>query len=265
MLRHEHPAWSAGETNDPLRFADLHIHTVRSDGWFGLPDVANAALALGLDAIALTDHDDCSAGLMLRRWAESVGLPLEVIPGAEITARSDGRDVHVIGLGLSRNVRPWMTIRDTVAAIEAQGAVPLIPHPGLTGGSGRATYAEILNLERPVALEVYNAMQDDLARLLVSGPRRQPSRNDLALAFFADHADRFLGATGGTDAHFRTLGRGLTGYRGDLLNAIRHQKTVAAFRSQREDIRPADVIGYLTGLRAMAGRRAVRWDQETAR
>ena len=107
-------------------------------------------------------------------------------------------------------------------------------------------------------------MQDDLARLLVSGPRGQPSRNDLALAFFAAHADRFLGAAGGTDAHFRTLGRGLTGYRGDLLTAIRSQETVAAFRPIREDIRPADVVGYLKGLRAMAGRRAVRWDQETA-
>ena len=244
----------------PLQFADLHIHTVRSDGWFALPGVAHAADDLGLSAIALTDHDDCSAGLMLARYCDTVGLPLEVIPGAEITARADGRDVHVIGLGLDRNVRPWMSIRDTVLAIEAQNGIPVMPHPGITGGSGRPTYREILDLDRPVAIEVYNAMQDDLARLLMSGPRKQQSRNELALAFYAEHEERFLGAIGGTDAHFRTIGRGLTAYRGDLLTAIRLRETVAAFRHVREDLRPGDLLGYQRGLRSMASRRSLIWE-----
>ena len=247
------------EAEPPLLFADLHVHTVRSDGWFELPGVAHAALDLGLSAIALTDHDDCSAGLMLASYRDHLDLPLEIIPGAEITARSAGRDVHVIGLGLERNVRPWMSIRDTVLAIQDQDGVPVMPHPGTTGGSGRPTYREILDLDRPVAIEVYNAMQDDLARLLMNGPRKQGSRNDLALAFFADHEHRFLGAVGGTDAHFRTIGRGLTAYSGDLLTAIRQRATIPAFRHVREDLRPGDLIGYGRGLRAMASRRALRW------
>jgi predicted metal-dependent phosphoesterase TrpH len=53
------------------------------------------ALARGLDAIALTDHDTVSGVAEAR--ATAVGTKLEVVAGVEINAEGDGTSLHVLG------------------------------------------------------------------------------------------------------------------------------------------------------------------------
>jgi hypothetical protein len=73
---------------------DLHLHSTFSDGTFSAEEVVRRAHAAGLRVISLTDHDS-SSGF---RPAEAVGqeLGVEVIPGAELSAKVDEVDVHIL-------------------------------------------------------------------------------------------------------------------------------------------------------------------------
>lgn len=80
-----------------MRFAgaDLHIHTTHSDGSCSPGEVVRAAAQLGLSALAITDHDTVSAHAVAQPEADR--LSIELIAGIELTAESDGRELHVLG------------------------------------------------------------------------------------------------------------------------------------------------------------------------
>ncbi|GIW04693.1 MAG: phosphotransferase [Thermomicrobiales bacterium] len=236
--------------------ADLHVHTRRSDGWWQPERLAEAAVARGLSAIAVTDHDDCSAGFVVADYCARRGLPLRVYPGSEITAREHGHDVHVIGLDLQSDVRPWQSLAATVEEVMRQGGIVIMPHPK-PDGFGFPSFSQILQLDVPVAIEVFNAAAWDLA--WVTRLRGLADANRAARAFYETHRYRFLGAVGGTDAHFRTVGRGLTLYHGDLRQALLRGETAVAYRPERERLTPWDPMGYVVGLRRLDARRKARY------
>ena len=74
---------------------DLHVHTTASDGQWAPEDVVRRAAAAGVTTLAITDHDTVAA------WpaasAEAARCGIRLIPGVEITAVIDGRDVHMLG------------------------------------------------------------------------------------------------------------------------------------------------------------------------
>jgi predicted metal-dependent phosphoesterase TrpH len=73
---------------------DLHLHTTASDGLLAPAALVARAAASGLTTISVTDHDT-TAGLSEAAAAGRV-LDLRIIPGVEITAIEDGRDVHML-------------------------------------------------------------------------------------------------------------------------------------------------------------------------
>ncbi len=75
-------------------FADLHLHTVASDGTQTLAEMAARAKASGLSAIAITDHDTISSDLA-ERVAYVNGV--EVIAGVELKADFDGVSGELLG------------------------------------------------------------------------------------------------------------------------------------------------------------------------
>lgn len=243
-----------GDYAPDMFLADLHVHTRRSDGWWQPERLAEAAVARGLSAIGITDHDDVEAGYTVKNAAARLGLPLTVYIGQEVSARAGGRDVHVLGLDLTDEIRPWQSIGATVEAILEQGGFPILPHPKAPG-RGQPSFEQVLALGIPVAVEIYNASMIDLSRLR---NREQPTANEAARDFYVANRDRLAGAVGGTDAHFRSLGRGLTAYRGDLRRAIAMRDTAVLYRPERERLLPWDPIGYVTGLRRLDRRRSLK-------
>lgn len=110
--------------------ADLHIHTVASDGTATVTTVLERAVELGLDVIAITDHERIDAALAGQAIARDRGLPLEVMVGEEVTTLGG----HLLGLGLRTPVRSYRSLRSTIAEIHDQGALavpahPLVPYP----------------------------------------------------------------------------------------------------------------------------------------
>jgi len=73
---------------------DLHLHTTASDGSLAPAALVRAAHAAGLTVISVTDHDTV-AGIDEAR-TEAAALGLEVVPGIEISAVADGRDLHIL-------------------------------------------------------------------------------------------------------------------------------------------------------------------------
>jgi 3',5'-nucleoside bisphosphate phosphatase len=81
----------------PIRLAgaDLHVHTTHSDGGCSPGEVVRGAANVGLVALAITDHDTLSAIAVARPEASRLGV--ELIPGIELTASHDGREIHLLG------------------------------------------------------------------------------------------------------------------------------------------------------------------------
>jgi 3',5'-nucleoside bisphosphate phosphatase len=76
--------------------ADLHTHSSRSDGVLAPRELVHQARGVGLDLLALTDHDSL-AGLDEAR-AAGAELGLEVVAGVELSVRdSSGLDEHILG------------------------------------------------------------------------------------------------------------------------------------------------------------------------
>lgn len=74
---------------------DLHLHTTASDGAFSPSELVARARAARLSVIAVTDHDTTAGACAARGPALDSGL--ELVPGIEISAVADGRDVHMLG------------------------------------------------------------------------------------------------------------------------------------------------------------------------
>jgi len=80
----------------PFRGADLHCHSVFSDGVETPAALVGRAVRADLAALALSDHDAVH-GLPAFESA-AAGTGLIPVPATELSARCDGEDVHVLGL-----------------------------------------------------------------------------------------------------------------------------------------------------------------------
>lgn len=74
---------------------DLHSHTTASDGTDGPAELVARAAALGLEALAITDHDTFTGYEQALPFAKSANLELHC--GIEISTRHLGKSVHLLG------------------------------------------------------------------------------------------------------------------------------------------------------------------------
>jgi predicted metal-dependent phosphoesterase TrpH len=117
-------------SDDPLAdrpwvLCDLHLHTSWSHDCAVDPaDLIMHATAIGLGAIAVTDHNVFGGALETSELARDHDLV--VIPGEEV--KTDGQG-EVIGLFLREEIPRGLSFADTVSAIKDQGGVVYLPHP----------------------------------------------------------------------------------------------------------------------------------------
>ena len=143
---------------DRLGRADLHIHTLASDGTAGAVEILEHVDRVGeLDVIAITDHERIDAALAARALARDRGLRFEVVVGEEITTLGG----HLLGLWLERPIKPFRSLRSTIAAIHDQGGLaipahPLVPYPLCAQGFALRRLLADEPRYRPDALEAFN-------------------------------------------------------------------------------------------------------------
>ncbi len=76
---------------------DLHAHTTASDGSLTPTQLVRKAEALGLSALAVTDHDTV-AGLDEAIAASNLSGKLELVPGVELSIEDEIGRFHMLGL-----------------------------------------------------------------------------------------------------------------------------------------------------------------------
>ncbi|WP_101296620.1 CehA/McbA family metallohydrolase [Halegenticoccus soli] len=164
---------------------ELHAHSALSyDGRDPVELLLEQAAAVGLDAIAITDHDEIDASLEAADLAPEYGLV--GVPGTEITSAAG----HVLALGVEELIPAGLSFDETLDRIRGQGGIAVVPHPFQTSRHGVAPHVSREQLASADAIEVYNS------RLLTGRANRRAER-------FA--AARGLPMTAGSDAHISEM------------------------------------------------------------
>ncbi|QLC34482.1 PHP domain-containing protein [Halarchaeum sp. CBA1220] len=191
---------------------ELHSHSSLSyDGRDPVEMLLEQAAAVGLDALAVTDHDEYDASARAAELAPDYGLV--GIPGMEVTSAAG----HVLALGIEEPVPAGRPFGETLDAIRDAGGIAVVPHPFQESRSGVAANVTRETLASADAIEVYNS------RLLTGRANRQ------AETFARDHG---LPMTAGSDAHIAEMvGQAVTRVDADerdlesILDAVRAGRT----------------------------------------
>lgn len=94
---------------------DLHTHTNESDGTYTPFELVDSAVALGLEALAISDHDTLAGYDQALPRAQEKGLDL--VCGIELSTKSNGKTVHLLGYFLAQP--PSGGFRDWLAEMQA--------------------------------------------------------------------------------------------------------------------------------------------------
>jgi predicted metal-dependent phosphoesterase TrpH len=208
--------------------ADPHCHTTASDGMVSPAQLVADALTVGLDLIAITDHDTmANAQEVFERGAEA---GLAVVKGQEVTTRWPAQ-THVLGWFLEEPVRSRMSVEDTVAAIQDQGGLAVLPHPFMP------TYFASCQpgmLERLIASRRLDAVEVVHTAPITAARRR------LLRSFYEEHVEQLGAEVGGSDSHFGRydLGVVVTEFPGstqdDFRAAVRERTTRPRVMGRRQ-------------------------------
>jgi len=94
---------------------DLHTHTDESDGTFSPKELIEEARRVGLQALAITDHDTFAGYDLAVPHAERCGV--ELICGIEVSTKYSGHSIHLLAYFLRRvpshEFRKWITSLQT--------------------------------------------------------------------------------------------------------------------------------------------------------
>lgn len=191
--------------------AELHSHTHYSKGTKILHEGINSpaemvrqAKKIGLDAIAITDHDEIKGTKDAKKLSKK--FDILVIPGEEVST-ADG---HLLALGINELIPPRLSIDETLDIVHDQSGIGIAAHPFSFNKKGLGSLAK-----RCDAVEVFNAL--NLERIANWKNRHFAKRYRLS-------------KTAGSDAHCITMiGYGVTDIRAygldEALKAIRKGKT----------------------------------------
>lgn len=78
-----------------MKYADLHLHTVFSDGTSSPEELIEDAKKEGVCCISIVDHDTVLGIEPALGYARQNGV--EVLPGIELTAEYDSQEIHILG------------------------------------------------------------------------------------------------------------------------------------------------------------------------
>ena len=237
---------------------DIHMHTTGSDGKNTTQEMMVRARELGMDFVAITDHDNFAPSRQAVQEAATLGLGLLVLTGEEVTIRGIGG--HVLSLNATAAVggkRRWtpeteneyaeiaarLAGRELIGPLTAEsystavwtatkireaGGLALMAHPFWEGSKGkyyppRCVYQQLLR----------DGLLDGI-ELLGGSPTAEG--NLLAVANYGDErgGGQRLAITGSSDAHSTAeVGR----------------KFTIAFAERLTD---KDIIGAITGRKTVA-------------
>jgi predicted metal-dependent phosphoesterase TrpH len=231
---------------------DLHTHTDESDGTYRPAELVDEAVATGLEALAISDHDTLAGYDAAEPLARAAGLDL--ICGIELSTKFHGRTVHVLGYflhgGPSAEFRGWLkelhdSRRDRnvrlVARLQAQGVNVTLEEVSTGRGSqtGRPHFARAL-IDKGYASSIEQAFQKFLGEESGSAyvQRMEPELGD-ALKLIAQ-----AGGLASLAHPIRLVRRGASDGLDPMIAEMR-ELGLPAIEAFHSDHGPAEVTQYL--------------------
>ncbi len=99
---------------------DIHIHSKYSnDGVLEINEIIKIAKKVGLDGIAITDHNSMEA------YRKIESKDIEIINGVEISSASG----HIIALNINEIIPKGLSVDETIERIHEQGGIAIAVHP----------------------------------------------------------------------------------------------------------------------------------------
>ncbi|MBA4157309.1 MAG: PHP domain-containing protein [Gemmatimonadetes bacterium] len=141
---------------------DLHVHSHVSDGRLSPAAVVEAAVAGGLDVIAITDHDTVLG--VEEAQAAARAYSLRVIPGVEVSTRHGDHELHILGYWIDIHSPAFLEHQETARRRRAdrmQGMVGKLQNMGIP-----VRYEDVIEAAGPDAAVL---ARPHLARALLAG------------------------------------------------------------------------------------------------
>ena len=204
-----------------MGFADLHTHSMYSpDATTTVRAVLKQASDVGLDVIAITDHDAINGALEARELASQFNV--EVVTGVEVTTR----DGHLLALYVEELPPAEMSLDDTLLWIGHHGGIAIAPHAFNQLPNSLSLESVIGVFNRPRAkgflkgIEVYNmatrAFNETAEKLSVYRPLNFSKKKKKLSVYLP------LAKTASSDAHvYWAIGVGRTQFNGSSADDLR--------------------------------------------
>lgn len=125
---------------------DLHVHSESLGRIFiDVEQMRNSLKQKHLDGVAITNFSNISHA----QWFQKNLKEFVIIVGQEVCTK----DGHIVGLGLRKKIRNFLSAEETINLIHEQGGIAVAVHPFLHMGVGR----KVMNLHVD-AVEVYSGI-----------------------------------------------------------------------------------------------------------
>lgn len=129
---------------------DPHIHSIYSPDSKSKPrDIIKKARSIGLDAIAVADHDTIGGSMATIEEAKDFENFI-VVPAMEVTS-TEG---HIVALGIKEEVETGLTPEMTVERVRELGGIAVAAHPFVRYRHGLCDHVKKLDID---AVETLNS------------------------------------------------------------------------------------------------------------
>ncbi len=175
---------------------DIHTHSSYSDGYNTPKEMVKYAKKIGLDGIAITDHNEIKGSLNAMKYASD---DFKVIPGIEVSAKEG----HIICLGIEEVFETYTPADEVIERVHELGGVAIAAHPYDRFRRGVGDLIFKLDFD---AVELYNG------------------HTLLTYKSTKDIIEKIeLPVTGGSDAHIaEDIGCVFIEVDDDIINSIKH-------------------------------------------
>ncbi len=215
-----------------MGFADLHMHSRKSDGSLTPLQIENYHTSMNehylnrgkqkfRDIIGISDHDTIEGVLQAAEMVYKSGnmaAPI-IIVNEEITSRQG----HIVAVNIKKAVAPGMSVEDTITAIHEQGGLAVAAHPYTGWYQVFRQFKDMRGVQDLIYEHDFDAVE------VLNGNVVLWQANMIAKNRLAD-TDRFA-LVGSSDAHYSNAFSAYTHFPGttvaDLYGAIKDKTTEA--------------------------------------
>ncbi len=96
--------------NNTKLYADLHIHSIYSDGTHTIKDIIELSKKINLSAISITDHDTIDGIEPAMEYIKKSNIDIELIPGTELSTKYKHLDMHILAYSFDYKNKEFLNI-----------------------------------------------------------------------------------------------------------------------------------------------------------